>query len=396
MRAVVNRILGWLRTREARRVAATTVAGVLVAVVYAFSAPNWYQSTLTVMPASAKGGGVSSQLAGALGGALDFTDVGVNADVERIAAVLQSRSVTDAVIRKLDLMKRYRAAYVEHARQALWSHCFTQIDRKARLVSLTCEDQEPQFVQRLVEYFGEHGNEVFLRVGTSSASEEVRFLEQRVVEMRKEADDSARRLRDFEERFKIIDLDSQSRAVVSAMASLRSQEISKELELSYMNTYSSRDEATAVTLRQQLALMNSKFRKLEEAPSAPREADAAAPAKFETKPTAAKEADLFPAAMTVPLLRYELGQLYRDRNIRETDLLLLMQRLEMAKVNEARDTSAFQILDHPEVPTFKSRPRRRDTVATGLALGLVAGLAWAFGRSYLRSLVEPGSPKGTA
>src|SRR5262249_22172571 len=140
----------------------------------------------------------------------------------------------------------------------------TRIDRKARIVSLSCEDKDPVFAQQMLEYFGEHGNEVFRRVSTSSASEEVRFLEQRVAEMRKEADDSARKLREFEERYKIVDLDSQSKAVVSAMASLRSQEISKELQLSYMNTFSSRDEATAVQLRQQLAVMNAKFRKLED------------------------------------------------------------------------------------------------------------------------------------
>jgi LPS O-antigen subunit length determinant protein (WzzB/FepE family) len=73
-----------------------------------------------------------------------------------------------------------------------------------------------------------------------------------------------------------------------------------------------------------------------------------------------------------------------------------MQRLEMAKVNEARDTSTFQILDRPSLPTVKSRPNRRGAVVNGLVIGLIAGLAWAFGRSYLRSLVEPGPPKGTA
>src|SRR2546421_5221097 len=95
--------------------------------------------------------------------------------------------------------------------------------------------------------------------------------------MRKEADDSARKLRDFEQRYKIVDLDSQSKAVVSAMASLRSQEISKELQLSYMNTFSSRDESTAVQLRQQLVVMNAKFRKLEESTAADDPGDARRP-----------------------------------------------------------------------------------------------------------------------
>src|SRR2546421_11514645 len=85
--------------------------------------------------------------------------------------------------------------------------------------------------------------------------------------MRKEADDSARKLRDFEQRYKIVDLESQSKAVVSAMASLRSQEISKELQLSYLNSFSSRDESTAIQLRQQLSVMNAKYKALEQLPA---------------------------------------------------------------------------------------------------------------------------------
>ena len=370
-----------LRTREAKRIAAGTAAGLGIAFVYSVVAPNWYQSTLSVVPATpARGGALSSQLAGAFGGALDLSDLGINADVERIAAVFESTSVTDAVIRKFNLVKRYNKRYMEQTRRALWSHCWTRIDRKSKIVSLSCEDKEPAFVQQMLEYFGEHGNEVFRRVSTSSASEEVRFLEQRVAEMRKEADESARKTREFEERYKIVDLDSQSKAVVSAMASLRSQAISKELQLSYMNTFSSRDEATAVQLRQQLVVMNAKFRKLEDSndfDGALRSPHDVLPSVSDNAAPPANMADIFPAAMTVPRLRFELEQLYRDKRIRETDLVLLMQRLEMAKVNEARDTSAFAVLDAPVLPTYKSRPSRSMALGLGLALGLLFGLFWS-------------------
>jgi len=203
--------------------------------------------------------------------------------------------------------------------------------------------------------------------------------------MRREADDSARRLRDFEQRHKIVDLESQSKAVVSAMASLRSQEISKELQLSYLNSFSSRDESTAVQIRQQLSVMNAKFKSLEQPPSADPPASAG-PANASQD----EKADLFPPAFMVPNLRFELEQLLRDRKIRESDLLLLMQRLEMAKVNEARDTSAFQILDPPLVPTYRSRPKGVFAIVAGLLIGLLIGAAWAFGPVYLLSV-----PAGT-
>src|SRR6266700_1186839 len=93
-----NRLPPQLRTKEARRVAGTTSIGVLLALFYALLAPNWYRSTLTVVPATpSKGSGLSAQIAGVLGPDLPI-DLGGNADVERIAAVFESTSVTDAVI----------------------------------------------------------------------------------------------------------------------------------------------------------------------------------------------------------------------------------------------------------------------------------------------------------
>src|SRR6266850_1958326 len=117
-----------LRGVNAKRVAATTGTGILVALVYALLAPNWYRSTLTVMaamPTKGPGSGLA-QMAGALGADLPI-DLGNNADVERIAAVFESTSVTDAVIDKFDLRNRYNEKYVEHARIDLWRHCSTRI-----------------------------------------------------------------------------------------------------------------------------------------------------------------------------------------------------------------------------------------------------------------------------
>jgi tyrosine-protein kinase Etk/Wzc len=387
-----DRFRPYIRTREAKRIATTTTLGLVCALIYVILAPNWYQSTLTVVPAAqSKGVGLGAQLAGAL--AIELPgDLAGNVDVERIAAVLESTSVTDAVIQKFDLIERYDQKHIEDARKKLWTHCFTKIDRKAKLVSLTCEDKTPGFVKSMLEYFGDYGNQVFRRVSTSSASEEVKFLERRVAEMRKEADEAARRLRAFEESYKVVDLESQSKAVVSAMASLRSQKISKELQLSYLNSFSSRDESTGLQIRQQLAAVNSKFKAMEEEPSTGNGADATAPRDRDG--SARPSADIFPAALAVPKLRFEFEQVTRDRKIRETDLVLLMQRLEMAKVNEARDTSAFLILDMPPLPTHRARPKRVMILAVGGILSVLCGLAWAFGRNAL-SLQAQAPRRGT-
>jgi capsule polysaccharide export protein KpsE/RkpR len=365
--------LSFLRSRSAqRRIAAFVAAFVAAGALYAFLAPKWYRSVVTVVPAKPQrgGGGMASLLAGEAGGLAAGLIEGATggADAARIAAVLQSNVVTDAVIAKFDLRARYDETFQETTRLELWSHCDVKTLPKPQLVQLSCEDKDPKFVQDLLSYFAEYGNQVFRRVGVSSASEEVRFLEKRVAELRAQADDSSKRMREFQETYKIVDLDTQAKAVVSSLAALNSQRITKQLELDYARTFSSREEPTLRQLESQLSVMGEKVRTLEES-SAPAPAAADKPGRRATSA-------MFPAALDVPRLRAQFEQLYRDRKFAETVLVFALERLETAKANEARDVSTFLVLDPPALPTRKSRPKRLLVIAFCAILGLAAGVGY--------------------
>src|SRR5207237_2356235 len=120
---------------------------------------------------------------------------------------------------------------------------------KGDLVVLNCEDRDPAIAQAMVAFFGEHGNAVFRRVDASSAGEEVRFLEAHLAEIQDKARKAQKRLREFEEEKGIVDLEPQAKAVVSTIASLRSQRVAKELELSYAKGFAARDESSSLQLR---------------------------------------------------------------------------------------------------------------------------------------------------
>ena len=367
--------LSFLRDHSARRrIALISVAFTVAGLLYVLLAPKWYRSVLTVMPVkSQRGVGLSSMLSGELGGmAAGLADgaMGGGADVQRIAAVMQSNDVSDAIIAKFNLKKRYGEEYQEAAREALWKHCDVKALPKPTLVQLSCEDKDQGFVQQLLEFFADYGNQVFRRVGVSSASEQVRFLEKRVGELRAQADETAARMREFQEKYQIVDLDTQTKAVVGAMASLNSQRISKQLELEYAQTFSSGDEATTRQLESQLA--DRKLRAMEEERPA-------APHASSTANSRRASNGMFPAALTVPKLRAEFETLYRDRKVSEATLVFALERLESAKADEARDTSTFLVLDPPALPTRHSRPQKGKLILAALFAGILCGvgLEWS-------------------
>jgi capsule polysaccharide export protein KpsE/RkpR len=358
-----------------RTIGALTFAVTVAGAAYALLAPKWYQTEISVVGNSPQKNATSG-LAALTDLPLDL-NIG-NSDAERIQAILRSRSVTDAVIEKFKLLERYGDAYIEAARESLWQHCSTKLDKKPGVVTVTCEDKDPQVVQQMTEYFGEFGNTVFRRVSASSAHEERVFLEQRVTDAKKDVEAASQKLREFEEQHKLIDLSEQSKAVVSAIASLEGDLLSKQMQLSYLNSFSAPDEATAAQVRQQISLVQSKLKSLEE------NGGEAAPTNSTTAKRAQRQPGIFPAAASVPELRYELMGLYRQQKIQETLFLLLTQRYEMAKVNEARDTSAFQIVDHAALPQHKSRPKRVVIIVECFILGLFLSACWAMYASGIR------------
>jgi capsule polysaccharide export protein KpsE/RkpR len=386
MKTFTNRAVSllprFLRPRATRlRVTATVAAFMLAGGVYALVAPSWYRASVTVVPATPQKQGISSVLGGELGGLAAglAPSLGGSADVSRIAAVLQSTSVTDAAIEKFDLRARYRQRYQEFAREELWEHCSVQPLLKPGLVQLSCEDKDPRFVQGMLEYMADYANQVFRRVSLNSAAEEARFLERRASEVREQADEAAVKMREFEERHQIVDIDSQTKAVVSAIATLNSQRISKQLELDYARTFSSSDEATLQQLQSQLAVIEEKLRELE-APGAGQAS------KRRTGPAGASDGGMFPAALAVPKLRGEFEKLYRDRKVAESSLVFILQRLEAAKAAEARDVSTLLVLDPPTVPTRRSRPRRGVIVELSALLGLAVALAFEYWRAVSASI----------
>lgn len=353
-----------------RRIAITTLALAAVGALYGLLAPKWYRSVVTVVPAKPQRAAISSLLGSELGGlaaGLDASSGGA-ADANRIAAVLQSVAVSDAVVEKFDLRKRYDQRFQEAAREALWRHCDVKLLPKPSLVQLSCEDTDPRFVQEMLAFFADYGNQVFRRVGVSSASEEVKFLEKRISTLRQEAESAASRMREFQEKHRIVDLDTQAKAVVSSLAALNSQRIAKQLEFDYARTFSSQDEATMQQIQSQLSVVNEKLRDLEDL-----RADDASEAR-DARPRR-KGGEVFPAALSIPKLRAEFEALYRERKVAEASLLFALERLEGAKANEARDVSTFLVLDPPTLPTRKARPKLLQSVAGAAALGFALAIA---------------------
>src|SRR6185503_201179 len=155
------------------------------------------------------------------------------------------------------------AGNIERTRKALWTHCETKVEKKPNLVRIICDDEEPEVVRDMTNTFGKAADATFRRVAVASASEERAFLEKRVDEARRDMEVSSAALRQFQEAHKIVDLPEQGRAVVSGMAQLEGNLISKRIELSYARSFAASDETSVAQLTRQIGILSSELQGLE-------------------------------------------------------------------------------------------------------------------------------------
>jgi capsule polysaccharide export protein KpsE/RkpR len=368
-------------------VAVLGVVGLAAGIAYYLWMPKWYQAGLLIVPKRRSPDlSAASKLIGNV--PLDLGDASPfgQSDADRIAAILQSRSVSDDMITRFDLVNRYHTGVIERARKVLWSHCSTEAEKKPNLVRLTCEDMEPEVARDLANAIGRAGDGVFRRIATASAREEREVLEKQVADARRELQAASDKLRQFQESHKVIDLPAQGKAIVSGMATLEGNLISKRMELAYARGYASNDEASVAQLRRQVDLLSAELRGLEDKRATP----------GATAPPSGSE--VFPPAMELPALGAELEALVREHKIRETLFLMLTERYEARKMEEARELSAFVIADEAALPTFRVRPTLRVLpvgLLTGIALGVLIILVPAWWRD-LRRRAALEAPPGAA
>jgi len=348
------------------------ICGLAATLTYYCGATKWYEAEILIVPKRSKAG-LGSMLA-----LLGKFGLGVGAshsESERVASILHSRSVTDGIIERFDLVRRYDVGSIEKTRERLWRYCSTSVHKKAKVVRLRCEDEDPEVARDMSDAFGELADRGFRRIASSSTREERSFLEGRVAEAERDLDESSRAVRSFQEEHGILDLPAQGKAVLSGMAALEGKVISRRLQLSYTRSFASSRESSVAQLQQQIGAITAQLRGLED--------------RQASDPTAGSvrgpESSTFPPALQVPELRAELDVLLREHEVRQELFGFLVGEYEALKVREASDLSGFAVLDRAAMPTRHVRPTLR-VLPPGFLAGILLGVLFISRHAWSRDL----------
>ncbi|MBO9542806.1 hypothetical protein J7643_19635 [bacterium] len=344
-------------------VAAITLAGTLLATGFSFTQPNIYTATATLLPTDSSSDRISNALTslGALGGLAAQASGGLKGTVsDKFVAIIQSRRLTEQVIHHPQTLpqlfpkqwntvqKRWeKVPTLLEAHRLLAKTISTKVDPKTGLLQLSVDHTDPKFAADLANSYVIELN-AFLQGNTlSSAKRNRAFLEQQVTGVVRDLSKLEDELKKFQQAHKIVSLDAQTEAGVQTYATLKSQLMAKEMEYNLLANSVSSSDTQSIGLRQEISQIKEKLNTIENGTG-----------------------DGIISFKDAPDLGVRFARIKRDLLTKQKVFELMSQQLEIAKLDEAKDTLSFQIIDEAITPDKKSKPKRGVIIAIGLIISL--------------------------
>ncbi len=366
-------------TKHRRVIGGLCAAGMLAALVVSMLLPNVYESTASVLPQQEpREAGVltallTSTAAGGMAQNLGLGLPGMPATpTDVFVAILKSRAMADDVIKKFNLMDRYREKTMVETRKELDDHVRITVT-KEKAIKIAVEDEDPQVAAEMANFYVANLDRLNRTVNVSKAGQNRVFIERRLAETVESMGKAEDALRDFQTKNKTVAVEAQSKVMIEAAAILQGQITAQEVQLQVMGTYLSPDNPDVARVRSNVEELRKQLYIMESGKGG----KGMLPGDR-----------LHPAMITVPELALQFARLFRQVKVQETLFTLLTSQHEQAKIAEARDTPTVQMLDRAVPSDKRVRPRLLLNTAVAGMLALLSGVFIALFRDY-RARVRP-------
>lgn len=330
-----------------------------LAIVVSLLMPPIFTAKTVMMPPQQQQSGAASALA-SLGGlaGLAGAAAGIKSPDEMYVAFMQSESMQNAVIKRLNLQERYEAKTLTETRTVLKGLVRSSTDKKTGLITIEADDKDPAFAAQLANVHVEELRILLGRLAVTDAQQRRVFYEQQIAKVQEVLAAAEQSFRQAKEKSGMQVTAVLAESGVRASAELRGQIAAREVQLQALSRFATAQNPDMQRISSELSAMRAQLARLEQGGGGESQGNP----------------------------RQQLAvKSYRDVKVQETMLEVLIRQHELARVDEAKEGPLLQQVDVATEPERKAKPKRAMIVLVGAFVGLFLGVLIVFIRRALRN-----------
>ena len=332
----------------------------LVAMAVSLMIPPTFTSTAKIMPPQQQQSSGMSAMLGQLGGLAGTAGslAGIKNPNDLYVGLLESRTIADKLIERFKLKSRYEKATMDDTRNTLSGFSNIANGKKDGLISISVEDSDPKIAAEMANAYVEELAKLTQTMAITESSQRRLFFEKQLKDAKEQLAKAEIALRATQEKTGLIQLDGQVQAIIGNVAQLKGAIAAKEIQLNAMRTFAAPQNPELLRSQEELRGMQVQLSKLERSRTG--------------------NGDLMVPTGSIPEVGVEYVRSLRDVKYYETVFELLAKQFELAKIDEAKDSSLIQVLDEAIPAERKSAPLRGLITLIAVAVGGVLGIVMAF------------------
>lgn len=341
-----------------------SAAAMILSVCYSLALKNVYTASAKLLPPQKDSGGGLSALLSQTGGLAGLAGgMGLGGSADLYLGILKSRSVADAVIRRMDLQKEFRTKDMDSTRKALEGAVKFQAGKDG-IITINADSKDPKKAAQLANTFVEELSRRTVQLNLSKAGTERSFLEKRLEVVKNDLQAAENDMKAFQERYKTVKADSQATVAIEGIARLKAELVSKEVQLATLRNSMTDESSEVKALLAGIARLKGQLGAM----------------------AGSGGSDVIPAVGNIPGLGVEYVRKMRELKTQEAIFEQLTKQYEVAKISEAKDSSSLQVLDEAVVPLKKSKPKRSLLVLLSTVTAFFVSIFIVFIQEYLAKM----------
>jgi tyrosine-protein kinase Etk/Wzc len=328
----------------------------IVAVGLSLLLPNIYRAGTTLLPPQQGQSGAAALLS-QLGGASSLVAgaAGIKNPGDIYVGMLKSRTVADRMITRFDLLKVYQTSSLEVARSQLAANTIVNAGKDG-MITIEVDGMDRLAVAPLANGYVDELSRLTKSLAITEASKRRLFFEQQLSATKNNLADAEVALKGALDSRGVISVDAESRGILETVGKLRAQVSAKEIELDSMRAFVTERNQEYRQVQQELSSLKGELARLEYGRA--------------------------PLQGASPIVDRKVGldsiKLLRDVKYNQMLYELLARQYEVARLDEAKDSSVIQVLDPATTPEHKVRPKRALMVLISMAIATFLAVALAF------------------
>ena len=376
-----NFLLFWKRRKFIiKNVIVVTISSIIISLLL----PKWYASKAVVLSSGAGQFNFLSSIS-----PIPVADFGlstINEDINNFIAILQSRTVKEYMVKKFNLVDRYKQRDIEFAIVAFEEKMELEVTEEGTL-EITIIDKDPLIAKEMVAEVLFMLDQINQSIGMEAGKYNREFLENRININKKDLEKAELALKTFQEKTGIIDLVAQLsstmqmsaqayNSIFEAYTALYAKKIETETELAVAKTTLSNNNPTIMQLekllKEQSIQLDQLMIRLDE--KLQYLLSNISPAQIDTIPNI----EFSVSFNTLPSLGLENARLIREVELQSTIQEILIPQFEQAKLEETKNIPTLQIIDKPKVALNKTKPKRSLIVIGATVMSFLMSLIFVY------------------